>query len=148
VSRARRTHEASKAGPKVFISHASEDAELAKRLADELKRKGFTPWVAAENVHPGENFAKALGDAMGSSDAIVVLVSPAFMSSPYLLQEWNFAIGSKKHAGRVLPVLTPGTDTDQAPWILKHIQHLKAGSDWRKTSQRVAETLKQIGRAA
>jgi hypothetical protein len=79
---------------------------------------------------------------------IVVLISKAFARSPHLRQEWDFALGSKKHARRVLPVLTPGTSPDAAPWILKHIQHLKSGANWEKTAQRVAEALRELKGAA
>ena len=132
----------SRRGKQVFISYAQEDAALARQLAHELKREGFVPWLDVEEIQPGENWPLALGEAIEAADAIVVLISKAFLRSPYRRQEWDFALGSKKHAGRVLPVLTPGTPADAVPWILKHIRHLKSGSNWEKTSQRVAQTLK------
>ena len=106
------------------------------------------PWLDVEELQPGENWPRAIGEAIEAADAIVVLISKAFLRSPHTRQEWDFALGSKKHAGRVLPVLMPKTPPEAVPWILKHIQHLKSGPDWEKTSQRVAQALRQLKRAA
>jgi hypothetical protein len=131
---------------KVFISYAREDTQLAKQLAEQLRASGLEPWLDLEELHAGENWASASGRALESSDVIVALVSKSFSRSHHLQREWNFAIGSKKHAGRVLPVLTPGTPIDVAPWIAKHIQHFK-GPDWEKTSERVAKAVQQLAEA-
>ena len=137
-----------KGPPQVFISYAREDARLAQRLADQLRAKGFEPWLDVEEVQAGENWARAAGRALESSDVIIALVSKNFSRSPRTQREWDFAIGSRKHAGRVLPVLTPGTPVDAVPWIAKHIQHVKADADWEKTSDRVVEALRHFAGAA
>jgi hypothetical protein len=139
----------SKKGPsQVFISYAREDARLAQRLADQLRAKGFEPWLDSEEVEAGENWARAAGRALESSDVIVALVSKSFSRSPRTQREWEFAIGSKKHAGRVLPVLLRGTPVDAVPWIAKQIQHVTSDADWEKTSERVAEALRHFPGAA
>ena len=127
--------------PVVFISHAHEDTDLALRLADTLRAKGFETWLDDEELQPGENWAREVGKALESADLIVALLSKNFSRSRYAQRAWEFAIGSKRHAGRVLPVLTPGTSFDAVPWIAKHIQHVKPGADWRRTSERVADDL-------
>lgn len=121
----------------VFISHARRDAELALELAHELRQARLEPWLAEEKVSPGENLPRAVGRALETSDAVVVLVS-----SESLPGEWEYLIGSPGHAGRVLPVLTPGTSLAAVPWILKHIKHLKSGTDWRRTAREVARVLR------
>ena len=131
-------------GGLIYISYAHADHRLAQGLAEELRRAHFEPWLDQETLEPGENWAKALGKALESSDAIVFLVSKSFLRSPNALNEWDFAISSPKHAGRVLPVLTPGTTIASAPWILKHIQHIRAGADWKRATRQVVTALRKL----
>lgn len=146
-SHARRSTSSKKASSrpsKIFISYATKDKASAHQIAEELRSAGFDPWLDAQQVQPGENWSQAIGNALEKSDAIVLLVSKAFLQSPRLIEEWNFAIGSKKHAGRVLPIVAPGTPVASIPWILKHLQHLKAGTDWKRTGRRAADLLREI----
>lgn len=136
-----------KNGPLVFISYSHADQGLAVGLADELRRAHFEPWLDQEALEPGDNWAKVLGRALESSEAIVFLVSKDFLRSPNSLKEWDFAISSPKHAGRVLPVLTPGTKIASAPWILKHIQHIRAGASWKRTTREVVAAVRKLSRA-
>lgn len=117
-------------------------------MAGVLRDEGFNPWLAEEALMPGENLAKAAGDAIETADAIVVLVSPHLTRSTFAQSEWNYAISSVKHAGRVVPVLTPGTSVDSAPWILKHMQFIAATRDWQQASRDVALALRRLRSSA
>jgi hypothetical protein len=129
---------------RIFISYAQEDTAIARQLAKTLREADFEPWFDQEALSPGDNWATESGRAIEASYAIVFLISKESLRSKWPQNEWNFALGSRKHAGRVLPVLTPGTSMDEVPWILKHIQHLKSGADWKKTTRQVAETLREL----
>jgi hypothetical protein len=131
---------------KVFISHAHADQDLARGLARALERANFVPWLPEESLEPGDNWAKTLGQALETSDSIVILVSKNFLRSPAARHEWDFAISSPKHAGRVLPVLTPGTPLESVPWILKRIQHVPASADWRRTTKAVVTALRKLSK--
>ena len=48
---------------KVFISRASTDAKLAKRVADVLKEAGFEVWDDTQ-ILPGENWGEKLAEAL------------------------------------------------------------------------------------
>lgn len=130
----------------VFISHAHADKKLARGLAEELRRAHFEPWLAEESLEPGDNWAKTLGRALETSDSIVVLVSKNSLRSPAARHEWDFAISSARHAGRVLPVLTPGTSIESVPWILKHIRHVRAAGDWKQTTRAVVSALRKLSK--
>ena len=149
-SPARRSPSAKKASRSrhVFLSYASQDKEPAHQVANELRNAGFEPWLDEQQLQPGENWSQAIGHALETSDAIVLIVSKAFLKSPRLIEEWNFAIGSKKHAGRVLPIVAPDAPDESVPWILKRLRHVKAGSDWRRTGRRAADLLREIERSS
>ena len=54
-----------------FISHAAKDRQVATRLAVELVRAGFAVWNADDDIAPGDNWAKKMGDVLDASDVII-----------------------------------------------------------------------------
>ena len=123
----------------VFLSHVSEDRELANYLGERLSESGFQVWWAEERLLPGENWARATGDALEQSDAMIVLVSPDSASSRRVREELNYALGASNYAGRVIPVVV--RPTKKMPWILRKMKVLRAGKDREQLSKRVIEQL-------
>jgi hypothetical protein len=107
---------------KVFISHHSSDADWAREIAKSLNEAGFETW-ADDRVLPGDNFASLIGEALESSNAMVVLVSPESMKSTWVLNEIGFAIGSEKYKDRLIPVMV--RPTDRTPTVFKKLPNIK-----------------------
>jgi hypothetical protein len=126
---------------KVFISYAVQDKDLARDLATRLTEQGYDVWFDEWQVLPGDNFAKRVGEALDESDAMVVLISPAAMQSNWVREEINFALGSQRYAGRLVPVVVE--PTDEIPWILKRLQAVRVGKNRAQVSRRVAAALEQ-----
>lgn len=85
----------------VFISHASQDAGFAHRLANDLHRKGFAPWIAPESIPPGELWVLAIQRGLDESNAYVVAMSPAAVSSRWVQIEAGIAIQNAIQSGRL-----------------------------------------------
>jgi hypothetical protein len=117
-----------KARRKVFISAAAKDAPAARELADRLNAEGVDAW-SQELLLPGANVQAEVGRALEQADAVVVLVSPAAMKSPWVRREIQFALGHEKLEGRLIPVLVKQTPSDDIPWILRTLQWVKGGAD-------------------
>jgi hypothetical protein len=60
----------------IFIRHSSKDKLLARQLAQRLSTTGLKVWIPEDEVLPGDNWAKKVGQALGESDLMVVLVTP------------------------------------------------------------------------
>ena len=71
---------------KVFISHASTDAKLAKRVAHVLREAGFQVWDETQ-ILPGDNWGTQLSEALQESEAMVVLLTPNSLHAPNLSHE-------------------------------------------------------------
>lgn len=84
----------------VFVSHASEDREVAAALVRALEARGSRCWVAWRDLPPGAG-AAAIVEAIGSSQAAVLILSSAANSSPQLVREFERAAA----AGIALAVL-------------------------------------------
>ncbi len=57
--------------PKVFIAYAHEDAAAAERLFDGFTASGFAPWMDRRKLLPGQNWPRAIQNALETSDFVV-----------------------------------------------------------------------------
>ena len=86
-----------------------------------------------------------IGEALDDSELMVILLSPAALESDWLRQDIEFALGSKKYAGRVYSVFV-GPDRDTAkdmPWILLKLPHRQVES--AKDFSEVVKEIKALG---
>jgi hypothetical protein len=133
----------------VFISHAAKDRELATRLALQLSRAGFPVWYAAEDIAPGDNWAKKMGEALEGSDVMVALITPGALESESLRGDIQYGLTSKKFEQRLVPVLVGfvtfagGKDV---PWILLKMDPVYVESptgDFEPVIQRITAVVGQ-----
>ena len=131
---------------KVFISHASADQDLARRVADVLKASGFQVWDESQ-VLPGDNWGEKLGQALEGSDAMVVLLTRHAVQSPNVSFEIGYALGKKDYKGRVVPVIAAPPDQlpkDKIPWVLSRFPTVNladGGAD--EGLKRIAQVLQE-----
>lgn len=126
---------------RVFLSHSPDDQPTADRIAEELSRAGFDVWSAAQQVLPGDNWARRVAEALESSEAMVVLLSPAAMRAPNVRWEIEYALGSRHFEGRLVPVVV--RRTDDVPWILRTMKMLRASRNLADTGREIAAHLRR-----
>jgi hypothetical protein len=93
--------------PDFSISHASEDYEtVARPLADELKAQGFRVWLDAFELRLGDSLRAKIDEGLRGSRFGVVILSPAFFSKRWPLQELNGLAAREMSGGRkvILPI--------------------------------------------
>ncbi len=59
----------------VFISYATEDYDIAKRLYDDLKQRCIVPWLDRENLLPGQNWRNEIPRVIREHDYFLLLIS-------------------------------------------------------------------------
>jgi len=74
----------------LFLSYATEDAEVARELGRALTDADLDPFLWED--HRGGLFMERLQDAIKRSDAFVALLSPHFIDSPWCRREQGMAI--------------------------------------------------------
>ena len=124
----------------VFLSYASEDSEKARRIAEHLRSEGLEVWDAGTEILPGDNAGNAIGKALESSDAMVVLVSPASSKSSNVQHEIDFALQRKQYARRLIPVVVE--PTEKMPWILRKLQLVDLGQEGDAGLRKIVSSLK------
>ena len=61
--------------PSIFIAYGTEDRAAAAALYLAFERAGFSPWMDAKKLLPGQNWARALEAAIETSDFFVACFS-------------------------------------------------------------------------
>ena len=64
--------------PRVFISYAREDGNLASMVFDALQKANFEPWLDKESLVGGGEWDRQIEADLDSSDFALVLYTPAF----------------------------------------------------------------------
>lgn len=61
--------------PRIFIAYVSEDAPLALRLYQDLEARGLAPWMDSQKLLPGQNWPRAIEEAISVSDYFIACLS-------------------------------------------------------------------------
>ena len=89
----------------IFVSHSVDDgASFAHRLADDLRRRGYTIWIAPESIPDGQ-WVSAINRGLAESGVMLLVLTPGALESPWVEMETNVAIELER-AGemRFIPV--------------------------------------------
>ena len=86
----------------IFVSYASQDAELVNTLKTWLEKEGFDDlFIAASSIRAGDHWTEALRNAKGSCRIVLCVVTPSWLSSDECIGEFT----AGWYAGRrILPL--------------------------------------------
>ncbi|MES9905943.1 MAG: toll/interleukin-1 receptor domain-containing protein [Sedimenticola sp.] len=104
---------------KVFVSYARKNPVHLERceeiLAPFVQDKRIELWVDKRNIEPGDDWHRVITDGLKSSDAAVLLITPAFMGSKFIKEVEIPALLGKLHnhdAGKLIPVFLEPANVD------------------------------------
>ena len=89
--------------PTVFVSHATEDREVASRIAEGLTRRGVVARLAMRDMPGGATYAAWIAEQIASCDAFVIVLSTDSLASKHVAREMNLAVDSERP---VVPIAT------------------------------------------
>jgi TolB-like protein/Flp pilus assembly protein TadD len=106
----------------VFLSYASDDAEIANAVCAYLESRGILCWMAPRDVQAGALYADAIVRAINEAKALVVVLSQSAVASSHVGKEIERASSKKKKiiAFRIDPApLTPALEyfLSESQWI-------------------------------
>lgn len=84
------------AGYSAFISHASDDAEVARKIADHLEARGFRCWIAPRDVRPGQDYPSEIIRGIEHSKCLVLVLSSKSNESKFVRAEVERAYSKAK----------------------------------------------------
>jgi hypothetical protein len=132
--------------PRVFVAYVHEDAVQAGRIFDMLDAAGFDPWMDERKLLPGQNWTRAIQNALETSDFAVCCFSRNSIRKRSGFQaEIRYAL----EAARRLPLdeifLLP-VRLDECPIpmdVAREMQYVDLFPDWDAGIGRVIEAIRQ-----
>lgn len=73
--------------PRVFISYAREDNDIAQRLYDDLKKEGVELWFDKQDLKPGQDWQLDIKKAIMESTFFLALISSKSMAKEGFTQK-------------------------------------------------------------
>ena len=128
---------------RIFISHANKDRDLARTLASQLVQAGFDVWNPEEEIGPGDNWARKIGQALDECDLMIALVTRGSLELDSLRRDIEYALTSQNYERRLIPVLVDHVTFEagkDVPWILLKMDPVyvpSRGADFAEVVNRV-----------
>src|SRR5262245_52291628 len=88
--------------PKFFVSYARKDQQFVLTLARDLLAAGANLWVDQFDIRGGDEWDRAVENAIQTSEGMLVVLSPDATASDNVRNEFSYALDTKK---RVIPVV-------------------------------------------
>lgn len=132
--------------PRVFIAYVVEDAPLAGRLYDALRTLGYDPWMDSRKLLPGQNWPRAIDNAIDTSDFFVACFSTRSVKKRGGFQaEIRYALDCATRLPLDDIFLIPvRLDECRVPRsIQRTTQYIDLFPDWRKGLKRLDQALKK-----
>jgi TIR domain len=135
--------------PSVFVAYASEDLEMARRLAEALRAADCSPWLDKDRLMPGHNWTQSIERAIGDADAFVACFSARSVSKRGQFQsELRHALecAEKRPLDDVflLPVrLEPCVVPHR---IAARVQYVDLFPDWERGVRRLVRSIRKAAR--
>lgn len=130
--------------PRVFLAYVVEDQPAVARLYDDLVRLGFDPWMDSQKLLPGQNWPRAIEQAIQISDFFVPCLSKRSVKKRGTFQaELRFALECARRVPLDQPYLVPvRLEECKVPSrITQEFQYVDLFPDWRRGLDRLATTL-------
>ncbi len=130
---------------KVFIGYVHEDAEVVSRLFDELLQRGFEPWMDRRKLLPGQNWPRAIENALESADfAITCFSCQAVNKRGGFQAEIRYALECARRMPLDDVFLVPvRLDACRVPArVAREVQYIDLFPDWNQGLRRLIRTLK------
>ena len=105
----------------IFISYSRQDQDYVRQLEDELRRRGFDPWVDAR-IDSGDRWWRTIVQQIRSCAAFVVVMTPEAEESHWVEKEVMLALEEGKP---IFPLLLRG----QRFPILINLQYVGVSGD-------------------
>jgi hypothetical protein len=80
----------------IFISYATVDRPLARRLADALEARGWSVWWDHSNLHGGQHFDRVIEKAICGARVVIVVWSKTSVESGWVRDEATLALEEQK----------------------------------------------------
>jgi hypothetical protein len=113
----------------IFMSYSRKDSASQQAIMKYLRGTGLEIWVDKDGLEPGTpEWETTIEEAINSSIAFVVILSPDANNSSWVLREITYA---DQHHKRIFPVLVRGAEESSIPLRLVTNQFVDLRTDMK-----------------
>ncbi|MEX2303925.1 MAG: toll/interleukin-1 receptor domain-containing protein [Bryobacterales bacterium] len=105
-----------------FLSHASDDKEIAERLAGVLVAHTVPVWYSHRDILGAQQWHDEIGAALHRCDWFLLLLSPSSVRSKWVKRELLYALQDDRYEEHILPLLYRPCDITTLSWTLAQFQ--------------------------
>jgi hypothetical protein len=132
--------------PQVFIAYVREDRAAAERLYADLAGEGFSPWMDSQKLLPGQNWPRAIENAIDASDFFVACYSGNSVNKRGGFQaEIRYALDCARRIPLEEIFIVPiRLDACRLPRpIQRELQYIDLFPDWRRGLRRLTGMMRR-----
>jgi hypothetical protein len=131
---------------KIFLSHASVDMVLGRKVRNLISQNFNAQVFATEDLSAGEKWETKLRNELSAADVVVALLTPGSVGSSWVLQEIGAAWALRKP---IVPLVTRREVLNSMPISLEPYQAIElAGVDKPEDVERFLSALDESLAAA
>ncbi|WP_378732750.1 toll/interleukin-1 receptor domain-containing protein [Nocardia brasiliensis] len=136
-----RANEGNPGGRHVFISHSSQDKQLAVWLSVDLSAAGHVPWLDEWRIRAGDSIPAKIAHGIDECEFLLLLLSPNSVRSGWVEREWSTKYWSEVEHGKVvvIPVLLADCEI---PTLLRTKKYADLRNDYRDGLDQVLDVLR------
>lgn len=132
--------------PQVFLAYVVEDALAAERLYQDLGDAGFSPWMDRKKLLPGQNWPRAIENAISASDFFIACFSSHSAGKRGGFQaEIHYALDCARRIPLdeifIIPVRLDNCAVPAR--IQSEIQYIDLFPDWRRGVRRILSVMQR-----
>lgn len=120
--------------PYAFISYARRDSQFVDRLSTDLQRAGVRVWRDVEQIQPGQQWQRALEDALKDSVVLIYVASEHSGDSSWMFQE---LMGFSETNKLIIPLIIDDAGEQSLPAPLRMIQWVDFRSSYDAALQQL-----------
>jgi hypothetical protein len=124
----------------VFVSYRTPDADLALKLAGELRAAGHTVRLDRWDLNIGDSIILWMNESLTNAAYVVVCYSDSGVLAPWMSREWASTLARQLN-GHNVTLLPARLSGGEPPSILADIKYADLVADWQRG---VAELLQAI----
>lgn len=132
--------------PRVFLAYVTEDLAGARALCEALETEGFSVWMDVKRLLPGQNWPRAIENAIETSDFFIACFSRNSVNKRGGFQaEVRYALDCARRVPLDEIFIAPvRLDECRVPRsIQRELQYVDLFPDWQRGVQKLAEFLRK-----
>lgn len=113
----------------VFICHAGEDKDFARKLSSDLKAVGIDVWIDEWKIKVGDSITGRIDNALTECDCVVVVLSESMLNKPWPMREFKSAL-MRQASGDGSFILPAKIDDSSLPALIQDIAYADFRDDY------------------